>query len=132
VAIISGSSKVGQLIDKEIRATYAAHADKYDFIYLGHLAKEDILDRLAKLPDYTIVIYHILMLDGNREGFKPWKVASMISETANSPTYSIEQPYWISLTDNKMGLVVKGLSARHAYSKAFKVKNCVSQSCFRG
>jgi hypothetical protein len=37
VAIISGSSKVGRLIEGEIRKAYAPYVDRYDFIYLGHL-----------------------------------------------------------------------------------------------
>jgi PAS domain S-box-containing protein len=93
VAIISGTSIVGRLIEKEIRAAYAAHADKYDFIYLGHLAMKDLLDRLAKLPDHTIVIYYILMLDGAQKEYKPWKVAGMVSEAANAPVYGMADTY---------------------------------------
>jgi PAS domain S-box-containing protein len=53
----------------------------------------DMLDRLAKLPKHTAVIYYYLAKDGKGEAFKPWKVAAMISEAANAPVYGLADTY---------------------------------------
>ena len=93
VAIISGASKVGRLIERQARKAYAPYANKYDFIYLGQLPVSSMLERLATLPKHTLVIYYILLKDGKGEAFKPWKAATMISEAANAPVYGMADTY---------------------------------------
>ena len=93
VAIIAGASKTGRMIDAQIRPAYAPYANKYDFIYLGHLPMSDMLDRLSKLPKHTVVLYFYLSKDGRGEAFKPWKVVITFSETANAPVYGMADTY---------------------------------------
>jgi len=93
VVVVSGSSKAGRLMEGQIREVYEPYKDKYDFIYLGDLAMRDLLPRLAKLPEHTVVIYYYLALDGNGQEFKPWQAAAMVSEAANAPTYGMADTY---------------------------------------
>ncbi|MDB4444515.1 PAS domain S-box protein, partial [bacterium] len=93
VAIIVGTSKTGRMFEAQIRPAYAPYANKYDFIYLGHPPMSDMLDRLSKLPKHTVVLYFYLSKDGKGEAFKPWKVAGMVSDAANSPVYGISDTY---------------------------------------
>jgi PAS domain S-box-containing protein len=93
IAIISGAAKVDRSVEKQARKAYSPYANKYDFIYLGHLPMRDILDRLAKLPKHTVVIYFLLLKDVKGEAFKPWKVAGFLSEAANAPVYGLADTY---------------------------------------
>jgi PAS domain S-box-containing protein len=93
VVIISGTSKVGRLISTQSRNVYASYAEQYDFISLGHLPMDDLLATVANLPEKTVIIYYYMALDGNSQSFKPWKVASIISEATNAPVYGMADTY---------------------------------------
>lgn len=93
VAVITGASKVSRLIEDRARKAYAPYVEKYEFTYLGHLPMSDLLGRLATLPNHSVVIYYYLTLDGAGKEFKPWEVASMISEASNAPVYGFADTY---------------------------------------
>jgi len=93
VVVISGTSKVSRLIEKQARKTYEPYANKYEITYLGSLPMQDMLDELSKVPEHTVVLYYHLARDGKGEAYKPWKVAARIAEAANAPVYGFADTY---------------------------------------
>ncbi|MFW2366836.1 MAG: PAS domain S-box protein, partial [Desulforhopalus sp.] len=93
IIIISGQGKAGRLIESQARAAYASQAGQYDFTYLGHLGMKDMLSQLKNLPQNAVLLYFYLSLDKNGDSFKPWEVATMVSEAASVPTYGLFDTY---------------------------------------
>jgi PAS domain S-box-containing protein len=93
VVIIAGASKLGRSIEELTRVVYKSYEYRYDFIYLGHLAMGDMLGRLQKLPEHTVVLYFLLAKDGKGDTFKPWNVTKMVSDAANAPVYGMAETY---------------------------------------
>lgn len=93
VAIVIGNSREGQWIEEQIRISYATYVEKYNISFLSGLKMSDLLDRLAALPEESIIIYFFVVIDGNGEDYEPYKVASMISEVATVPTYGFSETY---------------------------------------
>ena len=93
VAVVNGASVTGLLYEKEFRKALAPYARRLDFIYLTRLPMGDILEKLRNLPEHSVVLYYILLRDGEGKSFIPQEVAFILSEAAKAPVYGCLDTY---------------------------------------
>jgi PAS domain S-box-containing protein len=93
VAIVNGASKPELLIEKEFRKALAPYVKRLDFIYLTRLPMGKILEKVQNLPEHSVVLYYLLLRDGEGKSFIPQEVASILSEAANAPVYGCLDSY---------------------------------------
>jgi ABC-type uncharacterized transport system substrate-binding protein len=93
VAIVNGGSETDLLLEKEFREALAPYAKRLDFIYLTRLPMGDIVKKIRNLPEHSVVLYYILLRDGEGKSFIPQEVASILAEAANAPVYGCLDTY---------------------------------------
>ncbi|HHP7236582.1 MAG TPA: ABC transporter substrate-binding protein, partial [Desulfobacterales bacterium] len=94
VAIVNGASETDLLFEKEFRAALAPYAERLDFIYLTRLPFGQIIEKVRKLPQNTVILFYLLTRDGQGKGYPPWEAASMVAEAANAPVYGCLDSYF--------------------------------------
>jgi len=83
----------GLLYEKEFRKALEPFARRLDFIYLTRLPFGKILEKVQNLPEHLVVLYYILIRNGEGKGFVPQEVASILAESTNAPVYGCLDSY---------------------------------------
>ncbi len=89
IAVISGSSKTDRAIEKEARQIFMEYNNYFNFIYLTDLPMEQILEEVAALPEHTIILYLLTLVDGAGKAFVPKEILKDITAAANAPVYAL-------------------------------------------
>jgi ABC-type uncharacterized transport system substrate-binding protein len=89
IAVISGTSAMDLLYLTKVRHALKSYEDRLAFIDMAGLPMKDILERVARLPDHTVVLYVLTLMDGNGEAFIPRNILKSISEGSNAPVYGL-------------------------------------------
>lgn len=92
-ATISGSSAMDRLYESEARSVFKDYQDRFEFIDLTGLPMDELLSRVAELPEHTIGIYILTLADGAGNAFIPRDILSQISKASSVPMYGL----WDSL-----------------------------------
>jgi hypothetical protein len=71
VGVVNGASKADLYFEKKIRNAFESYANRLDFIYLTRLPLGKIAEKVQSLPENTVVLFYILMQDGEGKGFPP-------------------------------------------------------------
>jgi len=93
VAVVGGSSN----FDKKAESLTMADPStaKLDLIDLTHLEMNDLLKRLRKLPEQTVVIYTSFFEDAAGQKFiNATKALPMVTEAANAPVFGMSDAYF--------------------------------------
>ena len=77
----------------EIRSDLREYEGKLDFTYLTDLPMAEILQRLAHLPEHTIVLYMMMWRDGAGEEFLPKEALRRIADASSAPVYGVFQSF---------------------------------------
>jgi PAS domain S-box-containing protein len=88
VAVISGAGKIGGTWGKNALNALRPYDDQVHIFDLTGLPIQTILEKVANLPDRTVVLYVTLLEDGAGKRFTAPTSVSIISEAANAPVYS--------------------------------------------
>jgi len=105
IAIISGSSEVDRLYEAVAWNVLKDYRDQFELIDLTGLPMEELLTKASNLPEDTIALYVLTLVDGAGETFIPKKILSRISQTINAPIYGL----WDTFLDS--GIVGGSLSS---------------------
>jgi two-component system cell cycle sensor histidine kinase/response regulator CckA len=89
IAIISGSSEVDRLYAAVVRDVLKDYRDQFELIDLTGLSMDKLLTKASTLPEDTIALYVLTLVDGAGETFIPKKILPRISQTTNAPTYGL-------------------------------------------
>lgn len=89
IVVISGSSKAEKTIEKQAREIFIDYDNYFNFIYLTDIPMEQILEEVGVLPEHTIVLYLLTILDSDGNAFIPKEILKDITATANAPVYAI-------------------------------------------
>lgn len=83
--------------EKETRLSFpkdlTMFADKVEMVYLNHLPFPQMIEMIKGIRGPSVILYISFFQDVNRQNFIPAKVAGIISQAANVPTYGISAPY---------------------------------------
>ncbi|MEA2038575.1 MAG: PAS domain S-box protein [Thermodesulfobacteriota bacterium] len=108
IAVISGASKMDRLFEAAAREVFPDYENRLEFIDLTGLPMSELLTRVAQLPEHTIGLYVLTLMDGAGKAFIPKKILARISQASNAPLYGL----WDSLLGG--GIVGGDLSSAEA------------------
>jgi PAS domain S-box-containing protein len=91
--IISGSSLSDLAVNGLARTVLGQYVSRLDITYLVDNSIEDLLQKVAQLPENSAVIYLVFSRDAEGKSFVPREILSLISEKANAPVFGIVGTY---------------------------------------
>ena len=89
IAIISGSSSNAKTLEINAREIAKKYNNDLNFIYLTDMPMDDIVHKTAYLPDNTVILYLLTLLDSEGNTFIPKNILKDITESANAPVYAL-------------------------------------------
>lgn len=89
IAIISGASKMDRLFEAETLEVLTNYESRFDFIDLTGLPMDELLARVSRLPEHTLAVYVLTLVDGSGESFIPKKILPRISQASSAPLYGL-------------------------------------------
>ncbi len=87
VFVVAGRSKTDSYWVEEARRAFRGREGAVEFVYLTGLPLNDLLRRVAGLPDRSVVYYLHVFEDGRAATFVPADVAGYVASAANAPVY---------------------------------------------
>jgi signal transduction histidine kinase len=93
VFVVSGAAARDKAIEAQARAQFVEFAPHVAFTYLSGLPTPQLEQRLAHLPDKSIIYYLLVYEDGSGHLFQPLDYLDRLAATTNRPIYS-----WIDST----------------------------------
>ena len=88
VFVVVGSSSFDAHWEGAVRQLFRPYESKLEFVYLSRLSMDDLLNRVAKLPDRSIVQYLHIFQDAAGQTFIPAEALRLLAGRANAPIYS--------------------------------------------
>jgi signal transduction histidine kinase/ABC-type uncharacterized transport system substrate-binding protein len=88
VFVIVGSSSFDARWEGAVRQLFRPYESKLEFVYLSRLSMDDLLKRVANLPDRSIVQYLHIFEDAAGQTFIPAEALRLLAGRANAPIYS--------------------------------------------
>ncbi len=94
VAIVAGVDFVSRQSLREARKIYRTYEKRITFIDLVGLPMAGIQKKVANLPPDTVVIFIMLLKDGDGNEFTAVEALSLISPASNAPIYSFQSHHF--------------------------------------
>ncbi len=89
IFIITGSSVSDRAVDQLARQQLRGYTKGIEFIYLPETTLNDLLEKIARLPEHSVLIYPTFMMDSEGKSYVGQELVPDISEKANVPTFGI-------------------------------------------
>lgn len=86
---IFGSSNFDVSQEKRVRTQLASFAGQIDIEYWTNIALDEVLKRVARLPEDTIVLPATFRADPSGKAFVPTEAVKQIIDASSAPTYSV-------------------------------------------
>src|SRR5258707_1166007 len=93
VVVVGGASDFDKLQQAVVRQKLKVFEGQVEIIYLTDLAMPDLLQRLRRLPNRTVVLFTSVAQDAAGTGFKSNEAGPMIAAAANAPVFSLFDVY---------------------------------------
>lgn len=93
VFVVSGASEFDSSRLETLRNDLGALESSLDIEYLIDLSIEDVLDRVARLPANSMILYGTMHEDSAERNVVPREVAEQLSGRANAPVYGFDGSY---------------------------------------
>ena len=93
VYVVVGSSPFDAEWEAEARRTFRAHEDWLEFVYLTGLPMDELLGRVADLPQQSLVYFLHVHQDGTGKPFYSAEVLDRLAARANAPIYGHVETY---------------------------------------
>ncbi len=91
--VVSGASLTDQKFKSLAVEALGEFNGRFTIRYLDNFSLEDLLLKVAKLPEHSAIFYLTLFRDANGQSFVPRDIVTEISEKANAPTFGIMDLY---------------------------------------
>src|SRR5207245_9100404 len=75
------------------RRTFRPYEGRIEFVYLSGLAMDDLLKRVATLPDGSIVLYLPVSRDATGKIFIPAEALKLVAAASNAPIYGFADSF---------------------------------------
>ena len=89
IALISGTSKMDRSLEDQARDAIKNDEHRLAIIDLTGLRMEKLLTEVGRLPQNTVGLYLLTLVDGAGESFIPREILPRISQSANAPLYGL-------------------------------------------
>jgi len=93
VVLVGGTLPYEKDWMQEIRSDLQEYEGKLQFTYLTDLPTDQLSERLAHLPDHSIVLYMMLWRDGAGRFFLPREALNSIVQSSRAPVYGVFERY---------------------------------------
>lgn len=93
VFVIVGKAKFDSFWEGRARDTFHDYGKGVEFVYLSGLQMADLLKRVSRLPDRSIIYYVHIFQDGTGKVFVPADALERVAAVANAPIYSHVDSY---------------------------------------
>src|SRR5262249_15689183 len=93
VYVIAGSAPFDTAWEAEARRTFRTREDRLEFVYLTGLPMDELLERVADLPEQSIVYYLHIHIDADGNPFAPAEPPQPPCPKANRPIYAPSDTY---------------------------------------
>ncbi len=94
VLVLGGANKNDRGYEAAVRTAFKEYEGRLDITYMTGVPMETILKAVPHLPAHTIIFYITMFQDGTGKSFLPRDVATLISNTANMPVFSLFDSYF--------------------------------------
>jgi PAS domain S-box-containing protein len=88
VVAITGAADTDTYWEAEARQAFRGYEGRLELVHLAGLPMDDLLKKVAALPDGSIVFYLHVMRDGAGDAFTPAEAAERVAAVANAPVYA--------------------------------------------
>jgi len=119
IFVITGSSASDRAAQKLAREALRDYTDRQEISYLAEIRIEELLDKVARLPEHSVLFYLTFSRDSKGKDFVPLEILSDISGKANAPTFGILDTY-----------IGSGIVGGHLLSAEVQGKRC-AETCLR-
>ncbi len=93
VFVVIGNSNHDDQLEQEARAQFESFAPKLSFTYLSNLTTHELEQRVADLPEHSIIYYLLFYQDAAGVNVNPVEYLDRLAPIANRPIYS-----WVDST----------------------------------
>jgi len=93
VVVITGSSQRDKTLTEEVRRGSSAFENRVDFKWLTGLSLAELREKLARLPDNTVVLYLTLFQDAAGNRFTPLEALDQFASASRVPIYGYYDTY---------------------------------------
>jgi PAS domain S-box-containing protein len=93
ILVITGSSMNEHAMQNMVRDAMRGYPNRDDLNYLAEITIEDLMDKVARLPELSAIFYMGFSRDSEGKNFVPLEILSDISRKANAPTFGILDTY---------------------------------------
>src|SRR5262249_50673115 len=93
VFVIAGSAPFDTDWEAEARRTFRHYEDRVEFVYLTGLPMDELLRRVAELPERSLVYYLHIHRDGSGKPYFPAEALDRLAARANAPIYGHVDTY---------------------------------------
>ena len=91
--VISGTSQMDQKLKKLAVETLAEFDDRFTIHYIDDLAVQELLSKVAQLPENSAIFFISLFRDANGKAHVPRDIMSEVSKKANAPVFGMIDTY---------------------------------------
>ncbi|MEW6520301.1 MAG: PAS domain-containing protein [Thermodesulfobacteriota bacterium] len=93
IYVISGSALTDRLVAEQARKALQTYQGRYDIHFWDKLTLEQMLARVADLPEHSIIYYLIVLRDAAGKPVVSREVLAHLSRQANAPVFSLWDTY---------------------------------------
>ena len=94
VVIVTGADAFDKMWEDIARREVQTNATDLKFDHLSGLPLPQLLEKVARLPRDTIVMFLSVLRDGDGQTFRPPDVAGKVAAAASAPVYSVFPSYF--------------------------------------
>ncbi|HEY6308784.1 MAG TPA: PAS domain-containing protein [Candidatus Angelobacter sp.] len=89
--VVSGSSEYEHFSSLALQSQWRSSAGRLRVSYLSDLTLEQLLGKVAQLPDHSAIFFLTMLKDAAGHSYVPSQVCSLVSVSANAPVYALVQ-----------------------------------------
>jgi PAS domain S-box-containing protein len=119
ILVITGSSLSDRAAQNLARKALRDYTNRPEISYLAEITIEELLDKVTRLPEHSVLFYLTFSRDSEGKTFVPLEILSGISRKANAPTFGILDTY-----------IGNGIVGGHLFSAEVQGKRC-AELCLR-
>jgi PAS domain S-box-containing protein len=93
IAVVTGTSQRDKVLTEEAREGSKAFENRVAFTWLTDLSLPELRDKLARLPDHTVVLYLTLFQDAAGSRFTPQEALDQFASASRVPIYAYYDTY---------------------------------------
>ena len=91
--VVSGSSETDRAAEEVVRKALQQYKGPLEINYISDISKEDLLEKVARLPENSAIFYTVFSRDATGASFISKNFVSAVSEKANAPVFGVLDSY---------------------------------------